>query len=157
MRVFNLRLLEQPMLQKYEGPNVIQMQNGKEDLPKKELQDLIVPHPINLNICGLRTPSVMLSEYARAASTYDWCWSAALMRKEPGYDRFECSGTLIELDLVVTTAACIKRLRRKDLSDYRVVLGDSNLRDEMPYGVQYLDIAEIVAHPDYLTFWWCTC
>jgi hypothetical protein len=47
----------------------------------------------------------------RVTSTVIWCWMAAFMAKNPGagQDTFLCSGALIENDLVVSTASCLKK------------------------------------------------
>ena len=40
-------------------------------------------------------------------------------------------------------------LFKKGLSEFKVVLGDSNLKLELPYGVQEHDIAKAVVHENY--------
>ena len=53
----------------------------------------------------------------QVTSAVVWCWMAAIMRKthdpENPYS-FVCSGTLVERDLVVTTASCASRWVRMD-------------------------------------------
>lgn len=123
-----------------------------------EYADQLLLQPVNQNICGFKgyKNNIIHQSSSRiiggvAASTVEWCWTAAIMQRGQGGDRFVCSGALVESDLVLTTAACLKRLRSREISQYIVVLGDSNLREDLPYGIQFHSIEEVVIHPDYFT------
>ncbi|CAG0882835.1 unnamed protein product [Cyprideis torosa] len=78
----------------------------------------------------------------QVTSTVVWCWMAAFVEKNPnGNDKFLCTGALIEQDLVVSTASCLKKLFERGLQNFRVILGDSNLKLDLDvndnFGVQY--------------------
>ncbi|XP_043208761.1 uncharacterized protein LOC122374217 isoform X1 [Amphibalanus amphitrite] len=91
-------------------------------------------------------------EGGEVTSAVVWCWMAAIMRKtrdpENPYS-FVCSGTLVERDLVVTTASCASRLFQEPLRDFVVLLGASNLRVNLEFGVQHMELDEIIVHEDY--------
>ncbi|XP_063604573.1 serine proteinase stubble-like [Penaeus indicus] len=119
--------------------------------------DQILLQPVNQNICGFKGAKPYDDQLSSrilggvVASTVEWCWVAAIMERRQGGNKFVCSGALVESNLVLTTATCLKRLQNRDLSRYIVVFGDSNLREDLPYGVQFHSLAEVVAHPDYFT------
>ncbi|XP_071547784.1 uncharacterized protein [Panulirus ornatus] len=120
--------------------------------------DQLLLQPVNQNICGFKgLKNYIPHEWSSrilggvVASTVEWCWVAAIMERRQGGDKYLCTGALVESDLVLTTASCLKRLESRDLSRYIVVLGDSNLREHLPYGIQFHSLAEVVTHPDYFT------
>lgn len=119
--------------------------------------DQILLQPVNQNICGFKGAKPYDDQLSSrilggvVASTVEWCWVAAIMERRQGGNKFVCSGALVESNLVLTTATCLKRLQNRDLSRYIVVFGDSNLREDLPYGVQFHSLAEVVTHPDYFT------
>ncbi|KAK8401029.1 hypothetical protein O3P69_002659 [Scylla paramamosain] len=119
--------------------------------------DHLILQPVNQNICGFKGPSMPepsgLSRILGGvtASTLEWCWIAALMERRAGGNKYICSGALIEPDLVLTTATCLRRLDHSNLSNYIVVLGDSDLKDDLPYGIQFHSIVQAVVHPHYYT------
>ncbi|XP_063604565.1 prostasin-like [Penaeus indicus] len=119
-------------------------------------------HVVQNNTCGykgdwnevhdLMEESTGSMQGGVAVSTVEWCWMAAIMERRGGALQYLCSGALVEADLVLTTAFCLKRLNTRELHRYIVVLGDSNLREDLPYGVQFHALSEVVIHPDYSTF-----
>ncbi|XP_047477086.1 transmembrane protease serine 9-like [Penaeus chinensis] len=116
-------------------------------------------HVVQNRTCGIKGDWNELMEESTggmqggaAVSTVEWCWMAAIMERRGGALQYLCSGALVEADLVLTTASCLKRLNARELHRYIVVLGDSNLREDLPYGVQFHAISEVVIHPDYSTF-----
>ncbi|XP_042889767.1 uncharacterized protein LOC122264784, partial [Penaeus japonicus] len=119
--------------------------------------DQIILQAVNQNICGFKGAKSYDDQLSSrilggvVASTVEWCWVAAIMERRQGGNKFVCSGALVESNLVLTTATCLKRLENRDLSRYIVVFGDSNLREDLPYGVQFHSLAEVVTHPDYFT------
>jgi len=62
---------------------------------------------------------------------------------------FICSGSLLSEDLVVTSGACIHYIFRDGLSNFRVVLGDSNLNEDIPFGVQEHVLMKALVHENY--------
>nr|XP_045621446.1 uncharacterized protein LOC123772386 [Procambarus clarkii] len=120
--------------------------------------DQLLLQPVNQNICGFKglknydpQPSSSRILGGLVASTIEWCWVAAIMERRQGGDKYVCSGALVESNLVISTATCLKRLDTRDLTRYLVVLGDSNLREDLPYGIQFHSLAEVDTHPDYFT------
>ncbi|KAK8727629.1 hypothetical protein OTU49_009659 [Cherax quadricarinatus] len=114
--------------------------------------------PVNQNICGFKglrnydpQPSSSRILGGLIATTVEWCWVAAIMERRQGGHKYVCSGALVEANLVISTATCLRRLDTRHLSRYLVVLGDSNLREDLPYGIQFHSLAEVDTHPDYLT------
>ncbi|XP_068225997.1 uncharacterized protein [Palaemon carinicauda] len=114
--------------------------------------------PVNKHICGFKGSKNYFSEGSSSrilggtvATTVEWCWVAAIMERRRSGDRYVCSAALIESDLVITTATCLKKLKSRDVNKFIVVLGDSNLQEDLPYGIQFHRIREVVSHPDYFT------
>ncbi|KAK7075791.1 hypothetical protein SK128_026414, partial [Halocaridina rubra] len=123
-----------------------------------EYPDQLLLQPVNHNICGFKSFKNYINKESSSrilggvvASTVEWCWVAAIMERRQGGDKYVCTGSLVESNLVLTTATCLKRLESRDLSNYIVVLGDSNLREDLPYGIQFHAVMEIVLHPNYFT------
>jgi len=85
-------------------------------------------------------------------STVLFCWMVAIMEKskdESESDQFICTGTLVEPDLVVTSASCTLRMFESGISDFHVVVGDSNLKIDLPFGVQQHEISQVMVHENY--------
>jgi len=85
-------------------------------------------------------------------STVLFCWMAAIMEKskdESEGDQFICTGTLVEPDLVVTSASCTLRMFETGISNFHVVVGDSNLKIDLPFGVQQHEISQVMVHENY--------
>lgn len=83
-------------------------------------------------------------------STVLFCWMAAIMEKsKDGPDQFICTGTLVEPDLIVTSASCTLRMFETGVDDFNVVLGDANLQIDLPFGVQAHEISEVIVHENY--------
>ena len=77
---------------------------------------------------------------------------AAIMEKskdESEGDQFICTGTLVEPDLVVTSASCTLRMFETGISNFHVVVGDSNLKIDLPFGVQQHEISQVMVHENY--------
>ncbi|XP_037090990.1 chymotrypsin-like elastase family member 2A [Pollicipes pollicipes] len=77
---------------------------------------------------------------------------AAVLRRTHDPDqpyRFVCAGSLVERDLVLTTASCASRLFKEPLRDFVVLLGASNLRVSLEFGVQHMELQEIIIHENY--------
>ncbi|XP_042869820.1 transmembrane protease serine 9-like isoform X2 [Penaeus japonicus] len=133
---------------------------GQEEKETKdqEEEDSRLPNVVNSEPCGLKGFwNHVMEESTRepvggvAVSTVEWCWVVAIMERRSGRLEYLCSGALVESDIVLTTASCLKRLNTRDLYRYIVVLGDSNLREDLPYGVQFHSVSEVVIHPDFST------
>jgi len=82
----------------------------------------------------------------KVTSTVLFCWVAAIMTDE---NEFVCTGTLVADDLVVTSGSCIDFLFKRGLKDFKVVLGDSNLKLELQFGVQEHKIIQALVHENY--------
>jgi len=85
-------------------------------------------------------------------STVLFCWMVAIMEKskdESESDQFICTGTLVEPDLVVTSASCTLRMFETGVDDFNVVVGDSNLKIDLPFGVQTHEISQVIVHENY--------
>merc|ERR550532_1709165 len=85
-------------------------------------------------------------------STVLFCWMVAIMEKskdESESDQFICTGTLVEPDLVVTSASCTLRMFESGIGDFNVVVGDSNLKIDLPFGVQTHEISQVIVHENY--------
>lgn len=85
-------------------------------------------------------------------STVLFCWMVAIMEKskdESESDQFICTGTLVEPDLVVTSASCTLRMFETGIHDFNVVVGDSNLKIDLPFGVQTHEISQVIVHENY--------
>jgi len=85
-------------------------------------------------------------------STVLFCWMVAIMEKskdESESDQFICTGTLVEPDLVVTSASCTLRMFETGVGDFNVVVGDSNLKIDLPFGVQTHEISQVIVHENY--------
>ncbi|XP_066938171.1 uncharacterized protein [Macrobrachium rosenbergii] len=147
-------IVGQELLDRYpEKPNVADYDY---DYDYTDHQHLL--QPVNKNICGFKGFKNYFGEGSASrilggtvASTVEWCWVAAIMERRQSGDKYMCSGALVESDLVVTTATCLKKLKSRDVNKYIVVLGDSNLQEDLPYGIQFHRIMEVVTHPDYFT------
>nr|XP_027221614.1 mucin-17-like [Penaeus vannamei] len=137
-----------------EVPSSLLGQEEKETQHQQE--DPSRPYVINSDICGFKGVwNHLVKEPAKepmggvAVSTVEFCWVAALVERRGGTLEYLCSGALVEADLVLTAASCLRKLNTSDLYRYIVVLGDSNLREDLPYGVQFHSLAEVVIHPAY--------
>ena len=84
-------------------------------------------------------------------STVLFCWMAAIMEKsaKQDSDQFICTGTLVEPDLIVTSASCTLRMFETGVDNFHVVLGDANLQIDLPFGVQIHEISEVIVHENY--------
>eukprot|EP00095_Tigriopus_kingsejongensis_P012218 maker-scaffold927_size80360-snap-gene-0.26 protein:Tk12218 transcript:maker-scaffold927_size80360-snap-gene-0.26-mRNA-1 annotation:"hypothetical protein DAPPUDRAFT_324324" len=83
-------------------------------------------------------------------STVIYCWMAAVVAQTAeGRNEFVCTGTLVKQDLVVVSASCAMELVTRNPSDIKVVVGDSNLNLDLPFGVQVLDVSMIHIHDQY--------
>jgi len=107
-----------------------------------------------------KTPSARLNDdelepriiAGDVTSTVLFCWMAAIMEKskdESESDQFICTGTLVEPDLVVTSASCTLRMFETGIDDFNVVVGDSNLKIDLPFGVQTHEISQVIVHENY--------
>ena len=70
-------------------------------------------------------------------------------KDESESDQFICTGTLVEPDLVVTSASCTLRMFETGIDDFNVVVGDSNLKIDLPFGVQTHEISQVIVHENY--------
>ncbi|XP_045123107.1 protein masquerade-like isoform X2 [Portunus trituberculatus] len=135
--------------------NIEDQHESHQNEDQTDYGDELILQPVNQNICGFKGPSMPEPSGSShilggmTASTLEWCWITALMERHPGGNKYICSGALIEPDLVLTTATCLRRLGHNDLSNYIVVLGDSDLKDDLPYGIQFHSIIQAVVHPHY--------
>ncbi|CAL4062060.1 unnamed protein product, partial [Meganyctiphanes norvegica] len=123
-----------------------------------DYNDQLQLQAVNQDICGIKGYENPLGENSLSriiggvvATTVEWCWVAAIMEKRSSGDKYVCTGAIVESNLIITTGTCLRRLSSQNIGSYRVVLGDSNLLEDQPYGVQFHDIEEIVRHPDYFT------
>jgi len=82
----------------------------------------------------------------KVTSTVLYCWVAAIMTLE---NEFVCTGTLVADDLVVTSGSCIDFLFKRGLKKFKVILGDSNLKLELQFGVQEHRIMQALVHENY--------
>lgn len=82
-------------------------------------------------------------------STVIYCWMAAIMTEVNGQKEFLCTGTLIKTDVVLVSATCATELVNRNPSDVKVVVGDSNLSIDLPFGVQTLDVSMIHIHEQF--------
>lgn len=82
----------------------------------------------------------------KVTSTVLYCWVAAILTEE---NEFVCTGTLVTDDLVLTSGSCINFLFKRGLKKFKVVLGDSNLKLELQFGVQEHKIMQALVHEDY--------
>lgn len=84
-------------------------------------------------------------------STVLFCWMAAIMEKtkEGEPNQFICTGALVEPDLVVTSASCTLRMFETGVDNFELVLGDSNLNIDLPFGVQVHEISQVIVHENY--------
>ena len=69
--------------------------------------------------------------------------------KEDQKDEFICTGALVEPDLLVTSASCTLRMFETGIDNFHVVLGDSNLKIDLPFGVQTHEISQVILHENY--------
>jgi len=99
------------------------------------------------------------SEYVgggTVTSTVLHCWMAAVVRvkKVAGKEETEevlCTGVLAAPDVVVTSAECTMKVVLAGAQNVRVILGDSNLKVDLPFGVQIYKPKEVHIHEDYHT------
>jgi len=82
----------------------------------------------------------------KVTSTVLYCWVAAILTVE---NEFVCTGTLVADDLVLTSGSCINFLFKRGLKSFKVVLGDSNLKMELQFGVQEHRIMQALVHENY--------
>jgi len=82
----------------------------------------------------------------KVTSTVLYCWVAAILTED---NEFVCTGTLVADDLVLTSGSCINFLFKRGLKNFKVVLGDSNLKLELQFGVQEHTIMQALVHEDY--------
>ncbi|TRY69434.1 hypothetical protein TCAL_03033 [Tigriopus californicus] len=82
-------------------------------------------------------------------STVIYCWMAAILTEVNGQKEFLCTGTLIKTNVVLVSATCATELVNRNPSDIKVVLGDSNLSIDLPFGVQTLDVSMIHIHDQF--------
>jgi len=82
----------------------------------------------------------------KVTSTVLYCWVAAILTED---NEFVCTGTLVTDDLVLTSGSCINFLFKRGLKEFKVVLGDSNLKVELQFGVQEHKIMQALVHEDY--------
>jgi len=82
----------------------------------------------------------------KVTSTVLYCWVAAILTLE---GEFVCTGTLVADDLVLTSGSCINFLFKRGLTNFKVVLGDSNLKIDLQFGVQEHKILQALVHEDY--------
>ena len=64
-------------------------------------------------------------------------------------NQFICTGALVEPDLVVTSASCTLRMFETGVDNFELVLGDSNLNIDLPFGVQVHEISQVIVHENY--------
>eukprot|EP00096_Caligus_rogercresseyi_P003671 TRINITY_DN1706_c0_g1_i1.p1 TRINITY_DN1706_c0_g1~~TRINITY_DN1706_c0_g1_i1.p1 ORF type:complete len:557 (-),score=102.64 TRINITY_DN1706_c0_g1_i1:59-1729(-) len=84
---------------------------------------------------------------AKVTSTVIYCWLAAVIEVET--QKLICTGTLVQRDVVITTASCAHKINTNGIDKYKVVAGDSNLMINLPFGVQERSIRRAVAHPTF--------
>lgn len=85
-----------------------------------------------------------------------WPWLVAIFRKDSKASNlaFQCTGSLISNNLVLTAAHCFKSDSKLDpISAKRIVLafGRHDMRDWTEKNTVISDIEEIILHPDYLS------
>jgi len=95
----------------------------------------------------------MASEYiggGAVTSTVIYCWMAAVVSVwEDGRTEFLCTGSLVKKDLIVTSASCANYIRDHMAIEFHVILGDSNLNIDLPFGVQSIAVSSAVPHDDF--------
>jgi len=82
----------------------------------------------------------------KVTSTVLYCWVAAILTLE---GELVCTGTLVTDDLVLTSGSCINFLFKRGLKNFKVVLGDSNLKIDLQFGVQEHNILQALVHENY--------
>merc|ERR1719369_2551842 len=75
-----------------------------------------------------------------------YCWVAAITTLN---NTFVCSGSLVTDDLIITSASCINFLFQDGLGNFKVILGDSNLHQDIQFGVQEHTIMRALVHENY--------
>lgn len=96
--------------------------------------------------------AVLESPVALVTSTVVWCWMAAVMQRSRNPDRpleLVCTGTLVQQDLVLTSASCGSRLKKQKLEDFVILLGASTLHSGVDFGTQRIELGDVVVHEEY--------
>ena len=112
---------------------------------------LLIPTGLHHNRCGIRS-NMLQKRIVNGASAvpHSWPWMAILetLNTTSGKFRHHCGGSLVQRQFIVTAAHCMVFAPSRNLSHFRIRLGDHDRSVSEP-SEQVFKVVRSIVHPLY--------